>query len=122
MEETKIVCIGCPKGCAINITHDKESIKNISGYSCKNGLQYAKNEFTEPKRILTSTVKVKFGEIPCVPVKTHDPIRKDRIFECMNELEQVEVTSPIKLGTVIKRNIGQTGVDLIATRTVNRSQ
>lgn len=120
MEETKMVCIGCPQGCEINIFHEKKSIKSINGYRCTSGLQYAENEFTEPKRILTSTVKVNFGELPCVPVKTKNPIHKDKIFACMRELEQLEVSSPIKLGTIITRNIGQTGVDLIAAKTVNR--
>lgn len=120
IEERKMICIGCPKGCSLSINHDGKEIKSIDGYSCKNGLEYAQNEFTAPKRILTSTVKVKFGELPVVPVKTKTPILKDKIFECMSEINKLEVESPIKIGTVIKVNIAQTGVDLITTETINR--
>jgi CxxC motif-containing protein len=120
IEETKIICIGCPKGCSISINHDRKSIKTIDGYSCKNGLEYAQNEFTAPKRTLTSTVKVKFGELPVVSVKTKNPILKDKIFECMREINELEVEAPIKIGTVIKVDIAQTGVDLITTETINK--
>lgn len=119
-KETKIVCIGCPKGCSISISHDKNSIKAIEGYSCKNGLEYAKNEFTAPKRTLTSTVKVKFGELLVVSVKTKEPIPKNKIFECMHEINELEVEAPLKIGTIIKDNIAQTGVALITTEPISR--
>lgn len=120
IEVRKMICIGCPKGCSLSINHAGSNIKSIEGYSCKNGLEYAQNEFTAPKRTLTSTVKVKFGELSVVPVKTKTPILKDKIFECMREINKLEVESPIKIGTVIKVNIAQTGVDLITTETINR--
>jgi CxxC motif-containing protein len=120
IEEKKMICIGCPKGCSLSIKHDGKDIKSIDGYSCKNGLEYAKNEFTAPKRTLTSTVKIKYGELSVVSVKTKPPILKDKIFECMSEINKLEVDAPIKIGTVIKANIAQTGVDLITTETINR--
>lgn len=118
IHNTRIICIGCPKGCGIDIKHDGEKIESVSGYSCKNGLEYAKNEFMAPKRVLTSTVKVKSGELPYVPVKTKTPILKEKIFDCMKEISQLEINSPVKIGAVIKADIAQTGVDLIATRNI----
>lgn len=119
-EETKIICIGCPKGCSMKVIHDGKNIESVEGYSCKNGLEYAKNEFTEPKRTVTSTVKVKFGEFPVVSVKTKNSIPKNKIYECMREINELELESPLKIGTVVKTNIAQTGVDLIATNIVNK--
>ncbi|MBV7273432.1 DUF1667 domain-containing protein [Clostridium sp. PL3] len=120
MEETKIICIGCPKGCNIAISHEGKTIENIDGYGCKNGLDYAQNEFTAPKRTVTSTVRIKSGELPVISVKTRDAILKNKIFECMFEINKIEIEAPIKLGTVIKANIAQTGVDLISTETIDR--
>ena len=120
IEETKIICIGCPKGCRITISHEGNTIKNIDGYGCNNGLSYAQNEFTAPKRTVTSTVRIKSGELPVISVKTNGAILKNKIFECMLEINKIEAVAPIKLGTVIKANIAQTGVDLIATETVDR--
>jgi CxxC motif-containing protein len=117
-EEKVIICIGCPKGCSIKVMHDGGSIQGISGYTCKNGLEYAKNEFTSPKRILTSTVRIKNGVLPLLPVKTKGAISKDKIFECMKEISGITLEAPVVLGTVIKSDIGGTGVDLVATRSI----
>ena len=43
----KITCIVCPNGCEIEIDGD-----NIRGYTCKRGLEYAKNELLAPKIML----------------------------------------------------------------------
>lgn len=119
-EETKIICIGCPKGCSVSVTHDAANILSIDGYNCKNGLEYAKNEFISPKRILTSTVRIRNGELPLIPVKTKNPISKSKIFECMKEICKIEVEAPVELGTVLRADIDGTGVDLIATRSVKK--
>lgn len=119
-EETKIICIGCPKGCSISVMHDGVNILSVDGYNCKNGLEYAKNEFISPKRTLTSTVKIKNGELPLIPVKTRNAISKDKIFECMKEICKIEVEAPVELGTVLISDIDGTGVDLIATRSVHK--
>lgn len=120
MEEAELVCIGCPKGCSISIMHEGKEIREIRGYGCKNGLEYAKNEFQAPKRILTSTVRIRDGELALIPVKTKNPIGKGKIFDCMKEICTLEVEAPIALGTVIKSDIGGTGVNLVATRSVGK--
>lgn len=119
IEEKSIICIGCPKGCSIKITHDGGSIRDISGYTCKNGLEYARNEFIAPKRILTSTVKIKNGDLPLLPVKTKGAISKGKISECMKEICGIELQAPVELGTIVKSNIGGTGIDLVATNNVS---
>ena len=37
MGQTKIICIGCPKGCPITVTYEDKTITNIEGFGCKNG-------------------------------------------------------------------------------------
>ena len=119
MAEFKIICIGCPKGCSINLEHDdNNNILSISGYGCKNGEEYAKNEFTAPVRIFTSTVKVTGGDLPLVPVKTKDAVPKAMLMECARESCRVEVKAPVKIGDVIKSNFCGTGIDLVAARNI----
>lgn len=36
MGQTKIICIGCPKGCPITVTYEDKTITNIEGFGCKN--------------------------------------------------------------------------------------
>lgn len=121
MEERKIICIGCPKGCSLKITHVGKTIHEISDYGCKIGLEYAKTEFTEPKRIITTTVKLIDGDLPFAPVKTREPVNKEMIFEVMKEISELEILSPVKVGDIIASNIAGTGVDIVCTRNVSKS-
>lgn len=121
MEEKKIICIGCPKGCDLKINHIGKEIQEILNFGCEVGLEYAKNEFIQPKRIITTTVKLNSGSLPFVPAKTREPVNKERIFEIMNIISGLEVQAPIKIGDIILKNIGETGVDLVCTRNIKKA-
>lgn len=120
MEEKKITCIGCPKGCALTIKHTGKTIDEICDYNCKIGLEYAKNEFVQPKRIITTTVKLKSGYLPFVPVKTKEPVNKEKIFEIMKVISKLEIESPVKVGDVVLSDLAGTGVDLVCTRNIQK--
>jgi CxxC motif-containing protein len=121
MAEVQIICIGCPKGCKVTLAHDDENnILSVSGYGCKNGEEYAKNEFTAPVRIFTSTVKVTGGDLPLVPVKTKGAVPKSMLMECAKESCKIEVSAPVKIGDVIKSDLCGTGVDLVAARNIKQ--
>jgi CxxC motif-containing protein len=110
-----ITCIVCPRGCSMEVSCSGEEITGIIGNSCKRGREYACEEILNPTRTLTSTVKTIGGRLPVVPVKTDMPVKKELIFECMKEILKARVTSPVKAGDVIIRNIAGSGADLIAT-------
>lgn len=120
MEETKLICIGCPKGCNMKIEHIGKQIETVKDYGCKIGLEYAKTEFTRPKRIITTTVKIKSGNLPFVPVKTKDPVDKSKIFEVMKVISKMEIESPVEVGDVVISDIAGTGVDLVCTRNIEK--
>lgn len=63
-----------------------------------------------------STVKINGGAHRRLPVKTSEPIPKAMIFDAMKLLDTVEVTSPVKRGAAVYKNILGTGIDFIATR------
>lgn len=92
----------------------------VRGNECKRGEDYARNEFHLPVRGLTTTVRVRNGELRIVPVKANQPIPKEKIMECMEYLRKVEVEAPVKIGQVIVKNILGLGVDIIATRNLLR--
>ena len=60
---------------------DKDRKITFEGYTCKRGLEYAQQEFYEPKRILTTTIRVENGFLPLVPVRTDKPILRDKLGE-----------------------------------------
>lgn len=118
MERKEFTCIGCPMGCALLVELDSDNNITVTGYSCKIGQDYGVKEFTNPTRVITTSVKVLGGDYPQVSVKTEKDIPKDKIFECIKELKNVEVRAPIKIGDVIYKDIQGTGVNIIATREV----
>jgi len=115
----KFICIICPVGCEIEVEYDSEKIKKITGNSCEKGKEYIVEEIYNPKRVLTTTVKIKNGEMPLVSVKTSKPIPKDLIFKSMDELAEIKVSAPIKIGDIIIKNLLNTGADVIATKKVD---
>ena len=114
MEISKsVTCTICPKGCRINVKVKDSEILRIDNYGCKRGLEYAKNEVTNPRRILTTIVKLSGGNV--LPVRTKAPIPRKLLRRAMLELKDIIVTPPIKVGYVVRRNVAETGIDVIST-------
>ena len=118
MEVKNLTCINCPLGCALTVKMDGGQVVSVSGNTCNRGDTYARKEMTDPTRIVTSTVKVAGGWADTVSVKTREDIPKEKIFECVRELKDVQVQAPIRIGDVIVANIANTGVAIVATKYV----
>ncbi|QQK08972.1 DUF1667 domain-containing protein [Miniphocaeibacter halophilus] len=118
MEEKNLICISCPIGCHMTVTLDNEEVSKVEGNTCKRGAAYAEKEITNPTRFVTSTVKVKNGQVERVSVKTELDIPKSKIFDVMKEINSVEVSAPVKMGDTIIENVAGTNVNIIATRSV----
>ena len=111
----KMTCICCPVGCTLQLEKINNTYK-VTGNKCPRGEKYAIEEMTAPKRIVTSTVKVKGGMYPIVSVKTAAPIPKEKIFAIMKILAKIQLKAPIHIGDIIVKNISDTGVDVVATK------
>lgn len=118
MEKRELICIGCPMGCPLTVTMDKENVADVTGYTCPRGKAYAEKEVTNPTRIVTSTVKVEGGDRMFISVKTKEDIPKGKIFECMKEINGVLAKAPVKTGDVLLENVAGTGVPVVATKAV----
>ena len=121
MTTKELTCIGCPMGCLITVQMDKGAVVSVEGNTCQKGDIYARKEVTDPTRIVTSTVVIKDGDKPRLPVKTKSDIPKDKIFEVMKDIDAAVVTAPKHIGDVVVSNVAGTGVDVIATRNVDRA-
>ena len=112
----ELICITCPRGCHLSVDDNL----NVTGNMCPRGVIYAKAELTHPVRMVTSTVEI-FSKKECrLPVKTKDPIPKELIFKVMDEINRVVVKAPIKIGDVIIKDVLNSGVDIIATKDIDR--
>lgn len=109
-----IICITCPKGCTLEVTHEGKTVIKVR-QGCKRGAEYVKRELTDPRRMVATTVRVRGGLHPLLPVATAAPFPKPRIFALMDALRGVEVQAPVQAGDVILRDALGEGVDIIAS-------
>ena len=116
--EKEITCIVCPIGCKILVRTDGTRFEVLEGNKCKKGLEYARNEALDPRRMLTTSVLVKNGDWPLASVKSSRPIQKEKVFSVLEEIKGINVKAPVKSGQVILRNVADTDINIIATKTV----
>ncbi|MHA1698089.1 MAG: DUF1667 domain-containing protein [Promethearchaeota archaeon] len=118
-DEKLFTCIICPKGCNIKVKRGPDGNLLIEGHSCERGKKYAAEEFIEPKRILTTTVRIRNAKIPLIPVRTSKPVPKARLNDILDLIATVEVDAPKKCGDIIIKNVLNLGADVIATRSLS---
>lgn len=121
MEAREMICIVCPMGCKLEVMRDKTSPTGytVTGQKCPRGESYGVTEMVNPTRALTSTVKIKKGFLPRLPVRTNGAIPKGKIFQVMELLNTVEVEAPVAAGQVIIKDVLETGIDIIASRSMD---
>ena len=100
MEIRKLTCISCPMGCQITVEMDGNEVVSVTGNTCKRGDVYARKEVTN---------------------KTKEDIPKGKIFDCVKALKGVEVEAPVHIGDVVMPDAAGTGVDIVATKNVERA-
>ncbi len=116
-----LTCISCPMGCTLRVEMAENGLPKVEGHRCPRGEAYGKEEVTDPKRVLSTSVKVGGGEYPLVSVRTDRPIPKRLIPEAMAQIRGLVLTAPVHIGQVLVANFLGTGANLIATRTVRQT-
>jgi CxxC motif-containing protein len=115
-ETSDIICVACPKGCALQVKHEGKDVIEVIGAGCKRGKDYAICELQDPRRMVASTVKVKGGLHPLVPVYTAKGFPKPLIPQLAQKLREIELSAPVKIDQVVLENALGTGIDIIASR------
>lgn len=110
----ELICIMCPKGC--HLTVDDEL--NVTGNTCPRGVTYGKQEVTDPRRYLTSTVRLESKNYARLPVISSGDLPKDKVSEVVKYLDTVVVKAPVKVKEVVVKDVLGLGVDILATRTI----
>ena len=117
METKTITCICCPMGCQLSVTYqpgDRESV-TVTGNGCPRGPLYAKDEVTNPTRVVTGTIRLSNREGRVVSVKTKDPVSKEKIMAIANRMKELSVQAPVRIGDVAEEDICGSGVQLVIT-------
>ena len=113
---SEIICVACPKGCVLEVKHEGNEALEIVGAGCRRGKDYAICELQDPRRMVASTVKVRGGLHPLVPVYTREAFPKPLIPQLAQKLREVEVPAPVSINQVVLEDALGTGIDIIASR------
>ena len=116
----ELICINCPMGCHLQLNIEQDEVIEVKGNTCPRGLVYAKNEFYHPMRRLSSTVKIKDGLHGVLPVISSDVIPKEKCFEVLKLLKEIEVEAPIVMDQIIVNDVLGLGVDILASRDMGK--
>ena len=84
----------CPMGCEMTVTLENGKFAGVTGNSCPRGAKYAETEVTDPRRMLTTTVRIKDGLLPLLPVVSADVLPKGKVADCASYLRNVIVEAP----------------------------
>ena len=109
-----MTCITCPQGCTLELFQGDAGYE-VTGNTCKKGKAYAIQEYQNPMRSITSTVKTAFRDFPRLSVKTDGEVPLKDIFLFMEEINKVFVKKKLKTGQVVLKNMRKSGVNLVAT-------
>ena len=111
MRKIEVTCIECPMGCQVSVVEDN-GVFTVEGNNCPRGEAYAKAEVVCPRRVITTTIKLKNGKI--LAVKTDKPIKKENMFAIMEKINASRLDGEFYQGDILIANI-EDDANLIAT-------
>ena len=119
----KITCIICPNGCSLSASVDENGrIGKINGAGCIRGEAYFKQELTDPRRTIATSVPVEGGELPLCSVRATCAIPKAAIPEAIGVIRKIRLTAPVEAGTVLVHGLLGYESDVITTKNIARSE
>ena len=117
-----MTCIACPQGCLLEVDADGSRVLAVTGQKCPRGDKYARQETEAPVRTLSTSVLTRGLELKMLPVRTSGPVPKEKLFDAMDAVKLIVVTSPVRAGAVVAQNFLGLGVDLLACRTIAKAE
>ena len=118
MKPSTLVCLTCPIGCRLEVMHKADHSLSVTGNKCPKGSEYAQEESLAPKRVVTATCRTCSPQSPRLPVKTTSPFPREHISELLERLYSLRLHPPIRAGQVVVANFGDTGIDVVAARSL----
>lgn len=115
-----VICTTCPSGCEMKAELGGENELKVTGNRCKRGEIYCRNEYFEPKRIFTASVKIEGCKRARLPVRSREAVPKDMLMRCAEEAGKTVVEAPVRSHDVVIHDIAGSGIDVIASMTLER--
>lgn len=115
-EEGTVTCTVCPNGCQVK---RDETTGTYSGNKCQRGAEFAEQERTAPMRTITTTVRIDAGDGVLLPVKTKERVKKECVFDVVNQLKNVRAKELLSIeDVVVSFKVNGEDVNIIATADV----
>lgn len=112
----ELICISCPQGCRLNAELNTGTGEyTVTGNRCPRGAAYARQELTDPRRVVTAVVKTDDTALPFIPVRTDKPFPRAGIPALLNRLYTMTVRTPVSCGDTLIENVDNTGIRVIVT-------
>ena len=122
-DKQKITCVICPNSCRLDVSMEENGEIKVEGFTCPRGEVYGKNEFTNPVRMLITTMKVNNGILPVIPVRSNKEVPKAQVFDAVRIVSETSVDAPVKMGQIIIKNLlGIEGINVIASRDMEKKK
>jgi CxxC motif-containing protein len=119
MIKKELTCVLCPNGCPLEVTLEEEptlTVKEVVGYHCKKGPEWAEQEIVNPLRTIASSILVEGGDFPLVSVRTDCAIPLGSISGVMKAIKATQVKAPVHIGDILIPKPAGTSCNIIATR------
>jgi CxxC motif-containing protein len=113
----RLTCVLCPVGCELEVCSTERGL-DVQGNQCEKGIDFATEEVLYPKRNLATSIPVKGSATRLVSVRLSDRVPREKIFPILKEIAKLRPEAPVKRGQVLIPDVLGSGVDVIATRTV----
>ncbi len=126
----ELICITCPLGCHLSIDRQTDGSLAVTGNRCARGVKYATEELLSPKRVVSATVALAGGpdertarlsdlaSVSRLPVRTSAPFPKNGVPDLLEAMYALKISLPVHRGDVLIADFRGSGVDVIATRTM----
>jgi CxxC motif-containing protein len=116
INEKEMICVICPNSCRMSVWKDTQGEIHVSGNQCIRGEKYGIKEYTNPERMLITTMRIEGGKLPVIPVRSREPLPKGELLEAVKIVNDHVCNAPVKMGDVLIENIVGTDIDVIASR------
>src|SRR6056297_1701971 len=104
INEKEFVCVICPNSCRLSVWKDNEGEMHVSGNQCNRGVDYGIKEYTNPERMLITTMRIEGAKLPVIPVRSKTAIPKDQLLAAVKVVNEESCEAPVKMGDVLIPN------------------
>lgn len=117
-ESREVICTACPRGCPLQVRVLPEAVQ-VEGATCRRGVAFGEAEVRDPRRVLTTTVRVVGGTAPLAPVRSRAPISRTLIPAVLKELRTVTLAAPVALHQRVLGSAAENEVEIVAAAAVD---